>query len=380
MDAFLARVSICAFIVALPCLGMAEADEAPLPGKAEEGLEWIRLGKGGSDFVRATSGERFLAWGVNYDHDGAGRLLEEYWVDEWPKVEEDFREIKALGANVVRIHLQVARFMDADKEVRPRSLERLRRLVRLASVERLYLDLTGLGCYHEHPDWYRTLGESARWEVQARFWEAVARTCKDSPAVFCYDLMNEPILPGKDKPEEEWLAGEFGGKHFVQRIALDLGDRTREEVARKWVERLVTAIRSHDTRHLVTAGVIPWVLVFPKARPLFYSPRVGEKLDFVSVHFYPEKGKVPEALKALSVYDIGKPLVIEEMFPLKCGIDELDAFIEGSRRHADGWIGFYWGTTVEEYRGRETPTIADAITRKWLEYFARRAEEMTAVR
>jgi hypothetical protein len=245
---------------------------------------------------------------------------------------------------------------------------------------RLYLDLTGLGCYHAHPDWYGSLEESVRWEVQARFWEAVARTCRDSPAVFCYNLMNEPILPGKDKTEEEWLTGEFGGKHFVQRIALDLGDRTREEVARKWVERLVTAIRAHDSRHLITVGVIPWALVFPEARPLFYSPRASEKLDFVSVHFYPEKGKVDEARKALSVYDIGKPLVVEEIFPLKCGIDELDAFIEGSRRHADGWIGFYWGTTVEQYRARENPSIADAITREWLEYFSRRSEAMTAAR
>ena len=36
-------------------------------------------------------------WGVNYDHDDAGRLLEDYWADEWPTVVEDFREIKALA-------------------------------------------------------------------------------------------------------------------------------------------------------------------------------------------------------------------------------------------------------------------------------------------
>jgi hypothetical protein len=349
-------------------------------GKAGSGLEWIRLGKDGKSFVRGESGERFLAWGVNYDHDSSGRLLEEYWSEEWPTVVEDLREIKALGANTVRIHLQVARFMEGPDRPRAAALERLRELVRVAGEIGLYLDLTGLGCYHEHPEWYRALRESERWDVQARFWETIARACRESPAVFCYDLMNEPILPGEKKPETEWLTGELGGKYFVQRIALDLRGRTREEVARAWVNRLVGAIRKHDDRHLITVGVIPWALVFPGARPLFYSPRVGEKLDFASVHFYPRKGEVAEALEALAVYDTGNPLVIEEMFPLKCGIDELESFIDRSRKCADGWLSFYWGTTIEEYAGKEEPTLADAITGKWLERFREKSRSMVHAR
>ncbi len=343
---------------------------------AETKLEWIKLSSDGTSFVRGDSGGVFLAWGVNYDHDGAGRLLEEYWIEEWPTVVEDFREIKALGANVIRIHLQVASFMRGPKDVRDKSLQRLRKLVRLAEETGLYLDLTGLGCYHEHPEWYRKLGESQRWDVQARFWEAVARACAASPAVFCYDLMNEPILPGAKKPETEWLTGKLAGMYFVQRITLDLGERTRQTVARAWVNQLVAAIRKHDDRHLITVGVIPWAMVFPKAKPLFYSQQVGDKLDFVSAHFYPERGKVSEALEALSVYAVGKPLVIEEIFPLKCGIDELDRFIEGSRRHTSGWMSFYWGTTIEEYAAKKTPSIADVLTRKWLERFREKSGAM----
>ena len=43
----------------------------------------------------------------------------------------------------------------------------------------LYLDLTGLGCYHKQdvPAWYDQLSEPERWAVQARFWAAIARTC-----------------------------------------------------------------------------------------------------------------------------------------------------------------------------------------------------------
>jgi len=162
----------------------------------------------------------FTPWGVNYDHDEQGRLLEDYWHAEWPKVEEDFREIKELGANVVRIHLQTGKFMPEPDKASHSNLRQLARLVKLAERTGLYLDITGLGCYHKKdvPVWYDAMDETERWQVQARFWEAVAMTCAESPAVFCYDLMNEPILAGGKKKETEWLAGDFAGKHFVQRI------------------------------------------------------------------------------------------------------------------------------------------------------------------
>ncbi len=340
---------------------------------ASQGMPAIRISEDGRGFVHEGDGRSFAAWGFNYDHDEKGRLLEDYWAAEWPKVEGDFREMKELGANVVRVHLQVGKFMrqaDAPNDV---SLDRLARLVELAERLHLYLDVTGLACYHkaDTPAWYDPLPEGARWDVQARFWEAIAGRCATSPAIFCYDLMNEPILPG-DKKETDWLTGELGGKYFVQRITLDLAGRTQQQVAKAWVDRLVTAIRKQDNRHLVTVGVIPWVQVFPKAKPLFYSKEVAEKLDFASVHFYPDSGKVDWALTALAAYDIGKPLVIEEMFPLKCSVGELEAFIDGSRKIADGWIGFYWGKTLEEYRGSKE--LSDAITAGWLEFFKRKTE------
>jgi endo-1,4-beta-mannosidase len=289
-------------------------------------------------------------------------------------VEADFREMKQLGANVVRIHLQMGKFMRDPAEPNVAALDRLDRLVGLAERVQLYLDLTGLACYHKAdvPAWYDTLPEQERWEVQARFWEAVAGRCAQSPAIFCYDLMNEPVVPS-GKKETDWLLGELGGKYFVQRISLDLAGRTQREVAKAWVDWLVRAIRSHDDRHLITVGVIPWVLVFPKAKPLFYSREVAENLDFACVHFYPETGKIDEAVKALAAYDIGKPVVIEEIFPLKCSSAELDEFIERSKATASGWIGFYWGKTPEEYR--QSNTLSDALTLAWLELFQRRAGE-----
>src|SRR5678816_294900 len=90
-----------------------------------------------------------VMWGFNYDRDDAGRLLEDYWADEWETVAADFREMKALGANVVRVHLQAGRFMTAADRTDAANLDRLGRLVRLAEAVGLYLDVTGLGCYHK---------------------------------------------------------------------------------------------------------------------------------------------------------------------------------------------------------------------------------------
>ena len=333
-------------------------------------LERIQVSPDGKGFVTESTGERFRIWGVNYDHDRNGRLIDEYWDEEWETVEEDFAEIKALGANCVRIHLQFGLFMDSATVANEQALARLAQLLRLAERLQLYLDVTGLACYHKKniPVWYDALTEAERWRAQAVFWEAVARVCSSSPAVFCYDLMNEPVVAGK-QPASDWLLGELGGHFFTQRIALDLKGRTRKEIARAWVEQMAAAIRKHDQEHLVTVGVIPWVFVFGGGRPPFYDPQVGASLDFVSGHFYPEAGKTPKAIKALKAYEIGKPLVVEEFFPLKCGIEELLQFVNEASDRVDGWMSFYWGQTADELRRIENPSLAESITRSWLEAF-----------
>jgi hypothetical protein len=342
-------------------------------------MEPVRIAGGGKGFVLADSGKPFFPWGFNFVGD-FGRILEEYWQEDWPRVERDFREMKKLGANVVRLHLQVGTYMKSPEEVDPAALDRLRRVLDLGREVGLYLDLTGLGCYHLKavPPWYDGLSESDRWQVQARFWEAIARTSAGHPAVFCYDLMNEPVIGEPKEGEHPWLTGELGGQYFVQRISNKPGDRSREEIAAAWVEMMVTAIRKHDREHLVTVGVIPWALVWPTAKPLFYSPQVARHLDFVSVHFYPNRGEVDKALTALAVYDIGKPLVVEETFPLSCTLEELDQFIDRSGDLADGWISHYFGRTIAEHSEGAEP--AGKLVAAFLEYWQKKAPAMTSRR
>jgi len=336
-------------------------------------LPAIVVSKDKTGFVLAPTGKPFAVWGFNYDRDHTGRLLEDYWFTEWERVERDFREMKKLGANVVRVHLQFGKFMDTAEQPNAKALERLAKLLALAEETGLYLDVTGLGCYHKAdvPAWYDAFNEEQRWAAQAKFWEAVAATCAKSSAIFCYDLMNEPVVPAGKTPGTDWLGPAFGGKHYVQRISLDAKNRPRPEIGAQWIKQLVAAIRKHDKQHMITVGLVDWSLEGHGMFSGFQPEKIAGELDFVSVHLYPETGKVPEALKTLAAFNVGKPIVIEETFPMKCSLKEFAEFIEGSKKHAAGVVGFYWGKPVEELRASKE--FVDALILAWLEYFEKNA-------
>lgn len=340
---------------------------------AQDAMPWVKASPDRRGFVLEPGGQPFHPRGFNYDHDETGRLLEDYWTAEWNKVEEDFAEMKELGANVVRIHLQFGKFMDGPERPNEPALDRLADLLRLAERRRLYLDLTGLGCYHKQdvPAWYDKLTEAERWDAQAAFWRAVADRCRRSPAVFCYDLMNEPVVPG-GRRRDDWLGGALAGKHFVQFITLEQAERPRPEIARRWVRHLTLAVRQVDSRRLITVGLVDWSLDRPGLTSGFVPKEIAGELDFLCVHLYPQAGKVDEALETLAGFDVGKPVVIEETFLLKCSPPELDDFLERSQRHAAGWIGFYWGKTPEQLRASNS--IGDALMLAWLELFKKHSQ------
>jgi hypothetical protein len=47
--------------------------------------------------VLAESGRPFVPWGLNYERDAAGRLLEEIRDEDWETLEADFAEMRALS-------------------------------------------------------------------------------------------------------------------------------------------------------------------------------------------------------------------------------------------------------------------------------------------
>ena len=347
--------------------GLAAASDPP--------LERVKLGVTPRTFATVSSDHPWRVWGFNYDRDPRGRLIEDYWRDEWPKVETDFATMKRLGANVVRIHLQFGKFCPRPDEVDSDQIGQLDRLLALAERTRLYLDLTGLGCYRKAdvPAWYDALDEAGRWRAQVRFWEAVAGRCRSSPAVFCYDLMNEPVVPGDRQEAGDWLGKGpgFAGKFYIQKITLDPGDRPRPEVARQWMKTLRDAIRRVDPDHLITVGLVDWSLNQPGKLFSGITPAVvAEELDFVAVHLYPESGKVDANLATLRQFQIGaKPLIVEETFPLKATGADFARFADAVRAETAGLVGFYWGQDRATLRNIQT--IPAAMTADWLDFFER---------
>src|SRR6185295_1101018 len=157
-------------------------------------------------------------------------------------------------------------------------------------------------------------------------------------AIFCYDLINEPVAPGKTpRAPGAWCSGTlFGGYDFLQYLALDAKGRTGEEIGTQWVGAMTAAIRKHDPRTMITMGMLPFAGQWGKSN-------LSTKLDYISVHIYPKTGKVDESLKTLKGFAVGKPVVIEETFPLSCGVEDLEKFLRASQEYATGWIGHYDG-------------------------------------
>lgn len=348
------------WLVWAPCLLVAPGQPAA-----------ILVSPQGTSFVEKGSGQPFVPWGFNYDHDETGRLLEDYWDREWDKVERDFQTMKSLGANTVRIHLQVGKFFKAKDQINQEALERVSRLVTLSKKTELRLNLTGLGCYHKNdvPPWYDELSETERWETQKRFWRSLAQITRSDPGVFCFDLMNEPVVSGSKRKSGDWLGPPFGGKHFVQFITLDPAGRPRKTIAKAWIDSLVREIKSIDPDRLVTVGLVDWSLDRPGLTSGFAPGETCGSLDFLSVHLYPETGKLNQARETLKGFSLGKPLVLEETFPLKCSPRVLGDFLIEQKPQLAGVFSFYWGKPPEALK--KSPTLQDAILAQWLEEFAR---------
>ena len=94
----------------------------------------------------------------------------------------------------------------------------------------------------------------------------------------------------------------------------------------------------------------------------------------ISVHIYPESRKPESARQALEQCKVGKPVVIEETFPLSCTNEELSKFLHASRDIASGWIWHFDGYTIADYDAIEKAgklTISQAIWRGAIKEFER---------
>jgi len=331
-------------------------------------METVKIAPDKIGFILHPSGNRYIPWGHNY----ASVDIMERLANDPVRVEREFIEMRAAGTNVARIHPEMPRILAGPDKADPHALDQLTKLLQIAENSNIHLKITGLVCYKikDRMAWYDSLDEQDRWKTQAFFWETVARTCAESPAVFAYDLVNEPAAAGKRA--DGWYTGRMGDVEFCQRLSLDPGQRNGDDIFREWTKRMVDAIRKHDQTHLITIGMLP----FPGA-----YKAAAEQLDFVSPHLYPKTGKVDDEIKLLKQFDWGKPIVIGETFPLSCGADDERDFLLKSRDFAHGWIG-HWPdespARLAELKKTGKATIHNAIWLSWVDLFREIGPQMTS--
>jgi hypothetical protein len=343
-------------------------------GKRRASMERVVISPDHRGFVLAQSQRPFHPWGFNYGNHGL--LMEDFWDKDWDVFASDFRKMKSMGANVVRVHLQFGKFMLGRNTPNYAALRQYARLLKLAEDTGIYLDVTGLASYRpsDVPKWYDGFDTRMRWQAQANFWQAIARVSASSPAIFCYDLMNEPFVPGGQRKRGDWRSGSLlGGYDYVQFIALETHDRPRDEIARQWIATMHSAIREYDTNTLITVGMLPWSEQWHFLSG-FDPHKCEDNLDFISVHIYPDKKLPPEAMECAREFAVGKPLVIEETFPLTCDSVQLETFLFDSRDCATGWIGHYDGDSLADLDAldrRHKLKMTQVFYRSWMQTFVK---------
>jgi len=415
--------------MALAALLLPLAGCSSTPGsQAGPRMGLIAIGPDGGGFVEAGASQPFVPFGTNYYDPNTGWPPKVWQQFDPNRVAEHFTLMKELGVNCARVFLAAETFQPDVNSVDEPSLRKLDALIRTAREAGIRLILTGPDHWEGSPEYWkpdRFAGESALRALE-NFWRTVAARYAGEPAIFAWDLLNEPQMPWfleTWRPKwNAWLEVKYANRERLHAAWVDelkqeeaWGDvgapkdvadannprlldwqRFREHLADEWVRRQAETIRQADPTHLITVGYIQWS--YPIIRPgnpslyaAFNPKRQAKWLDFISVHFYPLLGmpfgsrqnwenNLAYLQSILAYCHTGKPVVLSEYgwygggSPLGrpfLSEDEqarwLVAEVEASRRLSDGWLSWPLADTPEStdmsrYGGLVKP---DMIYKVW---------------
>lgn len=189
------------------------------------------------------------------------------WQEMWQyfdsiRINKDFELIRESGFNTIRVFVQYDQFNKAS--VNKIDLSKLRQLMDLAADQDLKVIVTLFDFFLDY--------EVKDWTLSDRHAEAVVSSIWKHPALFAWDIKNEPDLDY-----------EIHGEYQVN----------------EWLKFIIQRIRRYDLKNFITIG---W------SQPELIN-NLNEHLDFLSFHFYRE----PEDLNQfLNQNSFNKPLFIGE--------------------------------------------------------------------
>ena len=300
------------------------------------------------------------AWGMNWgvgDHEPVIDYFNNPTARNLAVLSAELRTARGIGANSMRIYLQLGQVMATPTQPRQRTLTALRQLLALAETDGIYLDITGDLVWQPSraPAWYDRMNRQQRWQAQARFWKAVAHTAASSPAVLCYELTSEPII----SPTPGYYFGQIGRWYFVQSIATRTGSGVYK-LARSWTALLAGAVRLQDDRP-VTIGLLPLT-----GGP-FAPANIADLLDMLVVHEYPTTGQTPQAIALIhSFAAFHEPVLLGETSLLSDNAATQGAFLTRAAPDLAGAFEFFDGRDPWTITAK---TIYDALYQAGLEQF-----------
>ncbi len=168
-------------------------------------LEFIRIAPDGWHFETAETHKAFVPFGVNY-YDPATYKAEPYGAYEVigkfdsARTDRHFAQIKDLGANIVRIFLSTVSFEPQLFQLNDSSFQTLDLLISLARKHNLYLILDLVETWEGEPAWqsWEYFADEQTLQGFEFLLSAIGERYKNEPAVFAWDLINEPATRGPD--------------------------------------------------------------------------------------------------------------------------------------------------------------------------------------
>lgn len=378
------------------------------PGGAAERstIQLVVVAPDGQGFVERGTKRPYVPFGTNYYDPHTGWAPKIWRQFDTEKVRSHFQVMNKIGVNCARVFLTAGSFQPNADAVEEQALEKLDSLVQIARETGVRLVLTGPDHWEGQPSYWRPdrfAGEAALGALE-RFWTVIGRRYRGEPAIFAWDLLNEPHLPwfleGWRPAWNSWLEHDYLDWHIlkdawgtelratdrwghvavpedrpdVNSPRLRYWQRFREHLADEWVRRQVEAIRRADPTHLVTVGYIQWSYPLirhgnPGRYSAFNPRRQARWLDFVTIHFYPTQGppfasdenwarNLAYLQTVLAYCHVGKPVVLAEFGWYGGGAPQhhpylseeqqakwIGAEIEASRALACGWLSWPFADT-----------------------------------
>ncbi|MGB3152260.1 MAG: cellulase family glycosylhydrolase [Maribacter sp.] len=180
-------------------------------------------------------------------------------------INDDFKKIKTLKLNTVRIFVPYETFGKA--EVVIEKVDQLKQTLDLAAKNDLKVIVTLFDFYGDY---------SLRdWTLTHRHAEQIVKELRNHKALLAWDIKNEPDLDFETRGKTRVIA---------------------------WLQQMLLEVKACDKKHPVTIG---WSS--PKA-----ATNLAEETDFVSFHYYREPSQFKEAFSTLKANVFDKPIVLQE--------------------------------------------------------------------